>query len=150
MVVKHRKKFRRKRGSRECGWGVVHRGKGQKGGAGNAGSGKKAKCKMPARGQWTIQGFGKSGFKYKGSSIVKVPINLKIIEDRLDSLVAQKKVVLEDAFFIVDLPKIGFNKLLSTGKVTKKMKINVPFASKSAVEKVVAAGGEVTGLVKAK
>ena len=38
---------------------------------------------------------------------------------------------------------MGFQKLLSQGKVTKKFKINADMASASAVEKVKAAGGEV-------
>jgi len=143
MVVKRRKKFRRMRGSRECGWGVFHRGKGNKGGSGNAGTGKRAKSKMPRQGGWTIQDHGKFGFKSKGFS-VKVAVNLRTIEDKMGSWIAADNVVMENGFFVVDLPKLGFNKLLGSGKVSKKMRIIVPFASKSAVEKVKAAGGEVS------
>lgn len=143
MVARRRKKFRRKRGSRECGWGVFHRGKGRKGGSGNAGSGKRAKSKMPQRGGWTIQQHGKVGFKFLGHSINRVPINLKQIEDKLNSWITAKKVINENNVFIIDLPKIGFNKLLGSGKVTKRLKIIVTFASKSTVDKVKAAGGKV-------
>jgi len=143
MVVKRRKKFRRMRGSRECGWGVFHRGKGHKGGSGNAGTGKRAKSKMPQRGEWTIQKQGRHGFISKGFA-KKVAVNLRDVEDRLDSWIFANKVIKDADVFIVDLPKIGFNKLLGSGRVTKKMKIIVPFASKSAVEKVNAAGGEVS------
>jgi large subunit ribosomal protein L15 len=142
MTVKIRRKFRRKRGSRECGWGLFHRGKGRKGGAGKAGTGKRAKANMPARGGWTIQDQGKKGFKYK-KGIVKIPINLKTIEDKLESWVMSKKIVKEGDVFVVDLSKIGFNKLLGNGKTNHKLKIIVQFASKSVVEKVKAKGGEV-------
>ncbi|MBD3361934.1 50S ribosomal protein L15 [Candidatus Woesearchaeota archaeon] len=143
MVAKRRKKFRRMRGSRECGWGVFHRGKGRKGGCGKAGTGKRAKAKMPRQGEWTIQKQGKYGFKFLGHSVEKICINLKTLEDKFDSWVASKKIVKEGDVFVVDLPKIGFNKLLGAGKVTKKLRINVDFASKSAVDKIKSAGGEV-------
>ena len=143
MVVKRRRKFRRKRGSRECGWGVFHRGKGRKGGSGNAGSGKRAKAKMPHPGGWSIQEQGKFGFKFLGHSVKKVSVNLKVVEDKLETWVDEKKVVKENDVFVVDLNKIGFNKLLGAGRVYRKMKILVDFASKSAVEKVKSAGGQV-------
>lgn len=143
MVVKKRRKFRRKRGSRECGWGIVHRGKGCKGGSGKAGSGKRAKAKMPQRGLWTIQEHGKRGFKYTGYSVKKIPVNLKTIEDKLDSWVKAKKIVKEGDFFVVKLKELGFNKLLGAGKITRKLKIFVDFASKNVVDKVKAAGSEV-------
>lgn len=143
MTVKRRRKFRRKRGSRECGWGVFHRGKGRKGGSGKAGTGKRAKAKMPVRGGWTIQEQGKRGFKFLGHSVKKVCINLKTIEDKFDLWIKNKKVVKENDVFVVDLPKIGFNKLLGNGRVTRKLRVIVDFASKSAVEKIKATDGEV-------
>lgn len=143
MVVKRRKKFRRMRGSRECGHGIVHRGAGCRGGVGKAGSGKRAKAKMPQRGLWTIQEHGKRGFKFKGYSVDIVPINLKVVEGRLESWIKDNKVVKEGNVFVVDLPGLGFNKLLGAGHITHKLKIIVDFASKNVVEKVKAAGGEV-------
>lgn len=143
MTVKKRRKFRRKRGSRECGWGVFHRGKGRKGGSGRAGTGKRAKAKMPVRGGWTIQEQGKKGFKFKGNKIKKFVINLKIIEDKLDFWIKNKKIIKENDVFVIDLTKLGFNKVLGTGKVSHKLKIIVQFASKSVIEKVKAKGGEV-------
>lgn len=150
MVVKRRKKITRQRGSRTCGWGLVHRGSGQRGGFGKAGSGKKAKCKMPQRGLWAIQQFGKHGFKPKGQLVVQMPINFREIEDRIEDFVVQKIATAEKDAVIIDLGKAGYNKLLGTGEVTKKFKIIVPFASKSAVEKVKAAGGEIISQEKIK
>lgn len=44
----------------------------------------------------------------------------------------------------LDLVKLGFHKLLSTGKLTKKIHIKVPTATASAIEKVKNAGGTVS------
>ena len=38
---------------------------------------------------------------------------------------------------------VGFNKVLGTGVVSKRLKISCPFFSAGAVEKIKAAGGEV-------
>ncbi len=148
MVVKRNKKISKQRGGRTCGWGLVHRGSGQRGGSGNAGSGKKAKCKMPRRGLWAIQLFGKHGFIPKGPLTKQDPINFREIEDKLEEFVDQKIAAVDKDFYIVDLEKAGYNKLLGTGQITKKLKIIVPFASKSAAEKLKAAGGEIVAPVK--
>ncbi len=146
MTVKRNKKNRKQRGSRECGWGLTHRGKGNKGGSGNAGSGKKAKAKMPGKGQWSIQRFGKHGFKSKGQLVIDTPINVRELEARLERWVNTKAITKEGDVFVVDLPKLGYTKLLSTGKVSHKYKITVPRASKAGIEKVKAAGGDVIGV----
>jgi large subunit ribosomal protein L15 len=143
MTVKRGKKCRKHRGSRTSGWGLCHRGAGQRGGRGNAGSGKKAKCKMPQKGVWTIQGFGKHGFKPKGLLNAQNPINLRQLEDKIDSFVNNKAAVLEKDVYVIDLMDAGYNKLLSAGKIKKKFKVTAPFVSKAAAEKVKAAGGEV-------
>lgn len=149
MVVTRRKKNRRKRGSRECGWGNKHRGSGKRGGFGNAGTGKRAKCKMPGAGKWANQDFGKHGFKFKGVSVDVHAINLMQVESKIDSWVAEQKISNEAGFFVIDLSKLGFNKLIGKGRVARKLKITVLFASKAAVEKIKAAGGEVIGPEKA-
>ena len=146
MTVKRGRKHSKKRGSRECGYGLTHRGRGNRGGAGNAGSGKKAKCKQPAKGLWRIQEFGKHGFNQKGVVSIDTPINLRDLEVKLDTWLVEKAVTKEGDVFVVDLPKLGYNKLLSSGKITNKLKINVPKASKVVVEKVKTAGGEVIGV----
>lgn len=144
MAVNKRKKFQRKRGSRTCGYGVSHRGAGERGGRGRAGTGKKGKCKMPKKGKWTIQYFGKKGFKSKGIAHAKhYTINLRQLEQMLDNFIKDKAAVLEKDIYTINLTDLGIDKLLSTGKVTNKLKINVNFASKKAVEKVKSAGGDV-------
>ncbi len=151
MTTKRRKKTARNRGSRTCGWGLTHRGAGNRGGRGRAGTGKKGKCKMPQKGTWTIQYFGKKGFKSKGIRYAAhYAINLRQIEELLDNFVKDKLAVLEKDVYAIDLTDLGIDKLLSAGKVTNKFKITVDFASKAALEKVKAAGGEVVFPVKEK
>ncbi len=142
MTVKRKKKITKYRGSRTCGWGLVHRGSGQKGGAGNAGTGKKANAKAPRAGLWTKQLMGKHGFIHKGPKIVDVCINLRDLEDRLPVLLTEKHAVESGGIITIDVGKMGFTKVLSTGKVRRKWKITAKRAAPDAVEKVKAAGGE--------
>ena len=65
-------------------------------------------------------------------------INFRDIEDKLPAWIAQKKASETE----VNLKALGYTKLLSTGKVTKKLKITVPTAVAKAAEKIKAAGGE--------
>jgi large subunit ribosomal protein L15 len=43
----------------------------------------------------------------------------------------------------INLTEMGYHKLLGSGLVTRKIKVNVPVATERAVEKITAAGGEV-------
>ncbi len=142
MVVKRRKKITKHRGSRTCGWGLVHRGSGQKGGAGNAGSGKKANAKAPRRGLWAKQLMGKHGFIHHGPQVHDTVINLRDLEDKLPSLLAAKHATEQNGMVTIDLAKAGYTKVLSTGKVRHKWKITAARAAPDAIEKVKAAGGE--------
>lgn len=142
MTVKRRKKITKHRGSRTCGWGLVHRGSGQKGGAGNAGSGKKANSKAPRAGLWAKQLMGKHGFIHKGPMLHDAVINLRDLEDRLPALLAEKLATEAGGVISIDLIKAGYDKVLSNGQVRRKWKITARRASPDAVEKVKAAGGE--------
>ena len=146
MTVKRGKKSRKQRGSRECGYGLTHRGRGNRGGAGNAGSGKRAKCKQPAKGVWNIQRLGKYGFNQKGVSNPQFPITIRDLEVKIDNWLSDKKVTKDGESFVIDLQKLGYNKLLSGGKITSKLKITVPKASKAVVEKVKALYGAMKSL----
>ncbi len=143
MTVKRRSLVRKRRGSRTHGWGLVHRGSGQKGGAGNAGSGKKADAKKPSF--WNRQ-FGRNGFKAHNPRHVMPQnvINIQLLEEQLDALVSQKNASKQGDVYSVDLGKLGYTKLLGSGRVTKKLKLIVPAASAGVIEKIKAAGGEVT------
>lgn len=142
MTVKRHKKITKYRGSRTCGWGLVHRGSGQKGGAGNAGTGKKANAKAPRAGMWTKQLMGKHGFVHKGPRTIDTIINLRDLEDKLQALIATKKATESNGVITIDLAKAGYTKVLSTGNVKHKWKITAQRASSDAIEKIKAAGGE--------
>ncbi len=142
MTVKRRKKITKHRGSRTCGWGLVHRGSGQKGGAGNAGTGKKGNAKAPRPGLWTKQLMGKYGFIHQGPRIQDTVINLRDLEDKLPMLLENKFASESNGTITIDLSKVGYTKVLSTGKVTHKWKITTKRASPDAIEKIKKAGGE--------
>jgi len=140
MAFHKRRKLTRMRGTRTHGWGRLHRGSGNKGGAGNAGSGKKADGKKPS--YWD-RVFGKHGFTPHNSGPADIVINLIDVEQRIPGWVASKQATHTGGVYTIDLNKLGYSKLLSQGKVTLKLKITVQSASKGAIEKVKAAGGEV-------
>jgi ribosomal protein L15 len=144
MTVKRKTKITKYRGGRTCGWGLVHRGSGQKGGAGNAGRGKKANSKAPQKGLWTKQLMGKHGFIHKGPVSDDRVINLRDLEDRLPVLLTEKLATESAGTVSIDLSKMGCTKVLSTGKVRRKWKITAERASPDAIEKVKAAGGELS------
>jgi large subunit ribosomal protein L15 len=135
-MMHKRKKSNRYRASKTHGCGSMkkRRGKGNKGGAGNAGSGKKADQKKPSF--WKSKG-GRSGFIPKGIRPNICPINIF----EIDSLI--KKNALTEENGIYDLTKLGFTKLLGKGKLDKGLKIKIKQASKKAVDNIKKIGGEV-------
>lgn len=141
MVTNKGRKVRKLRGTRRCGYGLnKHRGAGQRGGRGNAGSGKK--CDSKKTQIWGTKGshLDKKGFasRYKDGSC----LNLCDVESRLDSWLERGLIAKEGDVFVVDLKKLGYDKLLGRGKVLHKMKISVPSVSSSVEEKLKAAGCE--------
>ncbi len=143
MVVHKRKKAKRLRGSQTHGWGSKkkHRGSGHKGGVGMAGTGKRADQKKPSI--WKEDYFGKKGFKFKGSKVEVIPVNIQYLEENVERLVSEKLAEKSNDVYSVNLSKLGFNKLLGTGRVTKRFNISVRYASGGIISKVKEAGGEV-------
>jgi large subunit ribosomal protein L15 len=143
MVVNKRKKNSRQRASTTHGYGSKkkHRGHGSRGGSGLGGTGKRADSKKPSF--WNEPYFGKYGFK---RNVTVKPVNtLSILEleSKLDSYLSDKLIAKEGDFYVVDLDKLGSQKILGNGKVTHKFRLTAKFASGIAIEKVKAAGGEV-------
>ena len=136
-----RTKKSRFRGSHTHGWGAKkkHRGAGHRGGRGNAGTGKRAdQCKPSV---WGERYFGRRGFK---SVRKQLPgsINICTIEDTADSLLRQGRIKQESGFIVINLDELGYHKLLSQGKATRKYRIVCRQASARAIEKIKSAGGE--------
>ncbi len=148
MTVNRRKKNDRQRGSKTHGWGAKkkHRGKGHQGGAGMAGTGKRADSKKPSI--WKEDYFGKYGFVSKTPKVRIDAVNISYIEEHLDNLISKNLVKKENGFYYIELDKLGFNKLLGDGRVSLKFKIKTPYASKAAIEKVKEVGGEVVGAIE--
>jgi len=145
MVTYKKRKNRNMRGSQTHGWGAKkkHRGAGSRGGRGMAGTGKRGDAKKPSIWKDTKY-FGKYGFTRPNKIVIKInAINLKTIEQRLESLLAKKLVEKKNDSYIIDLKKLGFNKVLSTGKITKKFNIKCDYASKKSVEKIKESGGSI-------
>ncbi|MBI2541100.1 uL15 family ribosomal protein [Candidatus Woesearchaeota archaeon] len=144
MTVNKRKKNERQRGHKTHGWGAKkkHRGKGHQGGAGMAGTGKRADTKKPSI--WKDkQYFGKHGFISKTQKVKIIPVNISYIEQHISRFVLSGLAKKEQDVYSLELGKIGFNKLLGDGRVSMKFRITAPYASKNAVEKIKEAGGEV-------
>ena len=139
MVVNKSKKRIKYRGSKTHGCGSMkkRRGAGHRGGRGAAGSGKRGDAKKPTI--WGGKYFGKYGFTSRFKKL-KV-INFKEIEIKIPQLVRAGLVKEKKGVFDINLTKLGYNKLLSTGKITKKMNIKIKSFSKSAHEKIKKAGG---------
>ena len=147
MVVHKRKKNSRQRGHTNHGWGTGrarHRGSGHRGGKGMAGSGKRADTKKPSI--WKEVYFGKHGFVSKTPKVKMNPVNINYIEQHLNKFVSSSMAKKENGFYSIDIEKLGFNKLLGEGKAYNKFKIKTPYASKTAIEKIKNAGGEIIGL----
>ncbi|PSO07894.1 hypothetical protein B9Q04_08435 [Candidatus Marsarchaeota G2 archaeon BE_D] len=132
MSVRREKRSRKYRGTRSVGWGRIgqHRKAGSKGGVGKAGLHKH-------KWSWTVKygkdAFGKHGFKRAWIKRKKREINI----ERLVELAATLK---RDE---IDLAELGYTKLLGKGVINAEIKVIVPAASKSAIEKIKNAGGEV-------
>jgi large subunit ribosomal protein L15 len=110
-----------------------NRGAGNRGGRGMAGSGKRADQKKPSiLKKYGPKYFGKHGFNRPQSKVKKPKIiNLNEIDKN-----AEKK----GTDYIFDASK--FDKVLGTGKLTKKIKITSKSFSKSALKKIEDTGGE--------
>jgi len=140
-IVK-RKKVSRQRAATTHGYGSMkkNRGAGNRGGRGRAGSGKRGDAKKPS--YWKVMQEGKTGFTSK-RQYDPTKLNIGHLASSLTSLVASGKIVEKNGVFVVDLTKLGIDKLLGTGIVNDKLEITVNFASAKAVQKVEAVGGKV-------
>jgi large subunit ribosomal protein L15 len=132
------RKGRKRRGSRTCGYGKVgqHRDQGAKP---NRKAGRhKHKWSYVIR--YEPDYFGKSGFTSPKSLRQRVKtINV----GKLDQIAEKISTGEEKGKPFVDLAKLGFTKLLGTGKVTKPLTVKVASCSESASQKLKGAGGEV-------
>jgi len=145
MVV--RKEGKRRRGERSYhGSHKKWRGAGSRGGHGKAGM---HKYKWSYTLKYEPEHFGKKGFKSLVTKEIKA-INLKDLDQLTDKLLEKKLAEKEGDKIKIDLEKIGYDKLLGSGRVSKPLMVEAKYFSKKAIKKLEDAGGKavVKGIVK--
>ncbi|MDI6888282.1 MAG: uL15m family ribosomal protein [Methanocellales archaeon] len=134
-----RQKTKKFRGSRTFGAGKhkKRRGGGSRGGRGRAGG-----CKHHfVRALQEGRPFGKYGFKRPLKVISKkATINVGTLDQISSDLLFAKKT--KSGAIHIDVDKIGVDKVLGGGKVTKKLIITASEFSESAKSKIEGAGGK--------
>ena len=147
MTTRRKGKHNKMRGSHTHGGGAKkkRRGSGNRGGFGMAGSGKRAdQNKQRVFKLYGPEYFGKRGFKRPQKIIKRIKaVNFEYFNVHVDSLLNKKLIKKEGDFYIIDVEKLGYNKVLGKGVIDHKLKIKSPFFSKSAVEKLKRAGCEI-------
>jgi large subunit ribosomal protein L15 len=133
------RKTHRKRGTRTVGYGQVgqHRKSGQKG-YGQAGRHKHLWSYVL---RYKPDYFLQKGFHSPRRKNVNV-VNVGKLEELALKLGSQKSLDTEERSTILDLDRLGYDKLLGMGGVTKPLSIKVTSYSKAAAQKVEAAGGK--------
>lgn len=147
MTVNRRKKSVRCRGSQTHGGGAKkkRRGGGHRGGRGMAGTGKRGDSRKPSI--WATDYFGKKGFKKKNKETINA-INIKTVEERMPGWVMEKKAEVKSGAYHVDLGKLGYNKLIGSGSLTKNVHVVVERATQGAIDAVKESGGDVEVTMK--
>jgi large subunit ribosomal protein L15 len=138
MPTNKRSKYR---GSRTCGGGTHknRRGAGNRGGRGRAGINAHHFVKWYKEMGGPV--FGKNGFSNSSQTTVTV-IDVGIIDQIIPSLLAQGVAKNEGDVIVINTADMGIEKVLGSGKVTKKMNISAQAFSESAKAKIEKMGGK--------
>ena len=134
-----KKKSRKQRGSRYCGWGQVgqHRGSGSRGGKGRAGGRKHFWIRTIKYGP---ERYEHRGFKPPSSYKKTQTINIGELENLILKEYGVKGLNEE---FIVNLPELGYDKLLGRGKIGVALRVKTDAYTQNALTKIENAGGEI-------
>jgi len=138
MPTNKRSKFR---GSRTCGGGTHknRRGAGNRGGRGRAGINAHHFVKWYKEMGGPV--FGKDGFSNSSRTTVTV-MDVGIIDQIVPSLLAQGIAKDEGGVIVINTADMGIEKVLGSGKVTKKLNITSQAFSESARVKIEKMGGK--------
>jgi large subunit ribosomal protein L15 len=138
MPTNKRSKFR---GSRTCGGGTHknRRGAGNRGGRGRAGINAHHFVKWYKEMGGPV--FGKDGFSNSSRTTVSA-MDVGIIDQIVPSLLAQGIAKNEGDVIIINTADMGIEKVLGSGKVTKKLNISAQAFSESAKIKIEKMGGK--------
>ncbi|MGD2072287.1 MAG: uL15 family ribosomal protein [Candidatus Thorarchaeota archaeon] len=144
MVKRKSKKIRKMRGRRATGYGrsAGHRASGQRGGKGKAGTKKHHYIKTIME---NPRYFGKHGFKRPQKVVEDVTaINVGQLDESADRLVERELATKKGKEYTIDLAKLSIDKVLGSGRVTRKLNlVGLKAISSRAQEKVTSAGGSV-------
>ncbi len=135
-MVKRRKK-KKKSGSYGKGSSKKGRGAGSRGGRGAAGQGKKGMQK-----KMTKDGIHELGEKGFSSQTEQNGINLRDIDQRIESFVEQGLAEETDSGYVFHADEAGYEKILGSGKLTKEIEVHAEKFSSTAEKKIEEAGGE--------
>jgi large subunit ribosomal protein L15 len=138
MPTNKRSKYR---GSRTCGGGTHknRRGAGNRGGRGRAGINAHHFVKWYKEMGGPV--FGKNGFNNSSRNSVSV-MDVGIIDQIVPSLLAQGLAKNEGDVIVINVADFGIDKVLGSGKVTKKLNISAQAFSESAKVKIEKIGGK--------
>ncbi len=126
-----RDRTKKRRGSKRHGHGNAKpRGAGNRGGRGNAGS---FNHKFLHFIKYHPDALGKYGWPARPGRLIKEKKVINVGD--LDHMFPDKEEI--------NLKELGYDKLLGAGRITRAVKVIVPEASQSAIEKIKEAGGEV-------
>ena len=151
MVTRQESKSRKQRVKRTHGWGhgKKHRGAGNRGGRGRAGLGKRGAQKKTLPLSQGKKPVGKIANNNIGMKVVRKnavqtnTINLSKLSNKIESWVKSKKAKKTTDSYSIDLSKLGYDKLLSDGELTKKINVSITAYSEKAKSKLEAAGGKI-------
>ncbi len=138
MPTNKRSKYR---GSRTCGGGTHknRRGAGNRGGRGRAGINAHHFVKWYKEMGGPV--FGKNGFS-NSSQLTVTAMDVGIIDQIIPSLLAQGIAKNDGDAIVINTADMGINKVLGSGKVTKKLNISAQAFSESAKIKIEKMGGK--------
>jgi len=90
--------------------------------------------------------FGRRGFTSPRSLKQKINvINVGELDELVDKLASGKQLEKREDKPFLDLDKMGYHKLLATGKITKPILVKVAMHSENAAKKIEEAGGQILG-----
>ena len=136
------------RGSRTHGYGQI--GQHRKGGGKGGGKAGRHKIIRAGKDGWTYtirhkpSYYGKKGFT-SAQSLKHEPrlINVGQLEDLADRLILGQKLEKRKKIAVLDLTKLGYDKLLGMGNLTKPFIIKIASRSETAAKKIEKAGGQI-------
>lgn len=144
MQKRKSKKINKLRGQRSAGYGFTkgHRAAGQRGGKGMAGSKKHHYIKLMIE---NPHYFGKWGFKRPQKLLENIVVlNIGEIDESADRLVEKGIATMTGKRYNIDVSKLGIDKILGSGKVTRKLNLTgVQSITNLAREKVTGIGGTI-------